>query len=81
MPSLADLKPLVDDVREQLPNIDSPLLVIQSRNDNVVDPDSANVIYDNAASGKKQIEWFEKSGHVITLGPEKEASPRYIAIS
>lgn len=72
MPSLADLKPLVDNVREQLPNIEAPLLVVQSRNDNVVDPDSANVIYENAASSKKQIEWFEKSGHVITLGPEKQ---------
>ncbi len=72
MPSLADLTKLVDDVRGQLPEIEAPLLVIQSRNDEVIDPDSATVIYDNAASEKKQIEWFEKSGHVITLGPEKE---------
>ena len=40
--------------------------------DEVIDPDSANVIYDNAESDEKQIEWYEKSGHVITLGPEKE---------
>ena len=72
MPSLADLKPLVDEVKEQLPAIDAPLLVIQSRNDEVIDPDSANIIYDNASSEEKQIEWYEKSGHVITLGPEKE---------
>lgn len=72
MPSLADLKPLVDDVKDQLPDIEAPLLVIQSRNDDVIDPDSANIIYENASSEEKQIEWYEKSGHVITLGPEKE---------
>ncbi|MCM3745354.1 carboxylesterase [Sporosarcina luteola] len=72
MPSLDDLRTLVDDVRMELPEVESPLLVVQSRNDEVIDPDSANVIYDNAASDQKQIEWFEKSGHVITLGPEKE---------
>lgn len=72
MPSLAELTPLVDEVKGQLPEIETPLLVIQSRKDAVIDPDSANVIYDNAASDNKQIEWFEKSGHVITLGPEKE---------
>lgn len=72
MPSLADLKPLVDEVKEQLPAIDAPLLVIQSRNDDVIDPNSANIIYENASSEEKQIEWYEKSSHVITLGPEKE---------
>lgn len=72
MPSLADLTELVDDVREQLSDVNSPLLVIQSRKDGVIDPNSANVIYENASSVNKQIEWFEKSGHVITLGPEKE---------
>ena len=40
--------------------------------DDVIDTDSANVIYDNAESEDKQIKWYEKSGHVITLGPEKE---------
>jgi carboxylesterase len=72
MPSLAELTMLVDDVKEQLPEIDAPLLVIQSRNDEVIDSGSANVIYENAASERKQIKWYEKSGHVITLGPEKE---------
>lgn len=72
MPSLSELSTLVDDVRESLPHVEAPLFVVQSRNDEVIDVNSANVIFDNASSEEKQIKWFEKSTHVITLGPEKE---------
>ncbi|MDN4608622.1 alpha/beta hydrolase [Sporosarcina highlanderae] len=72
MPALSELSPLVDSVRDQLPSVEAPLFVVQSRNDEVIDVNSANVIFDNASSADKEIKWFEKSTHVITLGPEKE---------
>ena len=72
MPSLADLRELIYDVRDHVDHIYAPLFVTQGSLDNVIEPDSANVIYENAESDEKQIKWYEQSGHVITLGPEKE---------
>ncbi|MCG7336202.1 carboxylesterase [Sporosarcina sp. ACRSM] len=71
MPSLADLRGLVEDVRNHVDHIYAPLFVVQATNDEVIDPDSANIIYNEAESEDKQIKWYEESGHVITLGPEK----------
>ena len=38
----------------------------------MIDPDSANDHLRQGRIEEKQIKWYEKSGHVITLGPEKE---------
>lgn len=73
MHSLPALRSLVYDTRDELEKVEAPLFVVQSRDDEVIDVESANVIYDEASSTKKDLQWFEKSGHVITLGPEKEA--------
>lgn len=72
MESLADLRALIADVKEQVDHIYAPLFVVQGRLDNVINTDSANVIYDNAESTQKQIKWYENSGHVITLDKEKK---------
>ena len=50
----------------------APILVIQSRNDNVINPDSANIIYNSVESIDKKLSWYENSGHVITLDNEKD---------
>ena len=72
MPSLNDLRALIEDVREHVDHIYAPLFVVQGSLDDVIDPNSATVIYDNAESDDKQMKWYEQSGHVITLGSEKE---------
>jgi len=71
MPSLEELRSLVYDVRNHIDHIYAPLFVVQATEDDVIDTDSANVIYDNTESEKKHMKWYEESGHVITLGPEK----------
>lgn len=71
MPSLEELRALVYDVRDHIDHIYAPLFVVQATNDDVIDTDSANVIYDNTESDIKNIKWYEQSGHVITLEPEK----------
>jgi carboxylesterase len=71
MSSLEELRALVYDVRDQIDHIYAPLFVVQATNDDVIDTDSANVIYANTESEEKYIKWYEQSGHVITLGPEK----------
>lgn len=72
MPSLAELRELVYDVRDHVDHIYAPTMVVQGSLDDVIDPDSANVIYNQIQSDEKSIHWYEKSGHVITLGPEKQ---------
>ncbi len=71
MPGLDGLQSMVQDVRNQVNCIYTPLLVVQSRHDGVIDPNSAQIIYDEAESTFKELQWYEESGHVITLGPEK----------
>lgn len=71
MPSLPQLQQLVVDVRNELDLIYTPVLVVQSRNDEIIDPQSAHIIYNEVESLDKQLIWFENSGHVITLDKEK----------
>jgi len=72
MPSLLDLQKFVHDVRQDLDLIYAPILVIQSRNDEIINPESAHIIYENVESLDKKLIWFEESGHVVTLDREKD---------
>lgn len=72
MPSLTDLRALIHDVRDHVDHVYAPLFVVQATKDEVIDTDSATIIYNEAESEDKRIEWYKNSGHVITLGPEKE---------
>lgn len=72
MPSLPDLQKLVKDVRSEVDLLYAPLFVVQAENDNIIDPKSAHYIYEEAQSNMKEIKWYKQSGHVITLGREKD---------
>lgn len=72
MPALPQLQQLISDVRHSIDLLYAPLFVIQSRHDEIIDPLSAHTIYGQAESLDKHIKWFEQSGHVITLGQEKD---------
>ncbi len=63
---------LLDEVRDGLDEIHAPLFVVQARKDQMIDTASAEVIYQQASSENKTIKWYEQSGHVITVGKEKE---------
>ncbi len=72
MPSLPDLRNLIYDVRDNIDHIYTPTFVTQGTLDRVISPDSATIIYNEIQADDKELKWYEKSGHVITLGPEKE---------
>lgn len=72
MPSLPELQKLVSDVRAEVDLVYAPLFVVQAANDNIIDPKSAHYIYEEAQSNMKDMKWYEQSGHVITLGREKD---------
>jgi carboxylesterase len=72
MQTLKALQALIADVRDNIDMIYAPTFVVQARHDKMINTESANIIYENIESTKKQIKWYEESGHVITLDQEKE---------
>ncbi|PKM90356.1 MAG: carboxylesterase [Firmicutes bacterium HGW-Firmicutes-12] len=68
---LVSLFELIDKVKPELGVIGAPALIIQSTDDNTVKPESATYIYEQLGSENKKLLWLKKSGHVITLGMER----------
>jgi len=56
----------------QLPNISVPLLIVQSRQDQVVRPDNAHIIFDRVTSHDKRILWLERGGHIAAEDYDKQ---------
>lgn len=67
-----DMGPYIESVRQQIDFIYTPTMVVQARHDEMINPHSANVIFENVQSETKQLNWYEKSGHVITLDKERD---------
>lgn len=72
MKTLKDLRAFVQDVRNCIDMIYAPTFVIQARHDQVIDPNSANIIFNEIESNEKDLKWYEESGHVITLDKERD---------
>ncbi|MBO8176210.1 MAG: carboxylesterase [Bacillus sp. (in: Bacteria)] len=72
MKTLKALQQLIADVRQNVDMIYAPTFVVQARHDNMINTDSANIIYNEVESDVKELKWYEESGHVITLDKEKE---------
>lgn len=72
MNTLKEVQELITDVREHVDLVYAPTFVVQARNDHMINPDSANIIYHEVESPQKEIKWYEESGHVITFDKEKD---------
>lgn len=70
--SLSSLLNLIKHVDALLPSVTVPTLVIQSRKEHTVEPESAQYIYDKLGSTEKQLVWLNKSGHIVTLDIERD---------
>ncbi|MBP3400411.1 MAG: alpha/beta fold hydrolase [Selenomonadales bacterium] len=70
--SVQSLMALIDTVRRELPRLDKPILILQSRREHTVDPVSAQIIYDEVGSKDKKLRWLERSGHSIVTDQERE---------
>lgn len=70
---LTSLFVLLKECKERLlAQIKIPCLVMQSKVEHTVQPQSAQYIYDNLAAVQKKLVWFECSGHILTLDCEHE---------
>lgn len=70
--TLKELSEALDTIKDQVDEVFDQILVIQAENDNMIDPQSANYIYEHVDSDDKNIKWYSESGHVITIDKEKE---------
>lgn len=70
--TLKALQELISDVRENVDMIYAPTFVVQAIHDKMINPESANIIYNEVESPIKEIKWYEESGHVITLDKERD---------
>jgi carboxylesterase len=72
MNTLKGLQGLIKEVRENVDTVYAPTFVVQSTVDEMINTDSANIIYNEVQSDQKRLKWYENSTHVITLGQEKD---------
>ncbi|UOQ85245.1 alpha/beta hydrolase [Gracilibacillus salinarum] len=59
-------------VKDNIDILYTPTLVAQAKQDEMINPDSANYIYENVESDNKQIKWYENAGHAITFSKAKD---------
>ena len=63
---------LIERVKEVLPAIQIPALILHSLNDRTADAESAIYIRENLGSAQKRLVWLKSSGHLIPLGEERD---------
>lgn len=70
--SVAELVEMIEVMKEKLPEVSEPILIIQSLEDMTVKPESGKYIVDNVASENKTLVLFEKGNHVLVRGNQQE---------
>lgn len=70
--SISELNILINQMQKALPQVNVPVFLVHSRDDNYVIKDSMQQIYDRLGTPEKQMMWVEGSGHVITREPARE---------
>jgi carboxylesterase len=66
---------LTEETRKHLAEVKTPALIMQSRNDALLAPESVEIIYNRIStpSEQKRVVWFEKTGHDMFFDCEREA--------
>jgi carboxylesterase len=60
-------------IEGHLPEVHVPIRILQSKQDSIVAPESAAIIYEQVSSRIREIRWFERSGHEMMQDMEREA--------
>jgi carboxylesterase len=79
--AIAELLEFAQVTRRRLPEIRVPTLIMQSRRDTTVAPESAQIIYDAISTppDQKRIAWFEVTEHEMFRDCEREATVQTVA--
>ncbi len=62
---------LIQRLRPELKDIQTPTLIIQSKADTVVEPSGAQYLFDQLASPRRDLKWLQTSDHIIPLDEER----------
>ena len=62
---LVELRRAIDDLKKNLDKVTAPVAILQGKQDPIVDPASAEVIFKKIASQKKWLHWIESERHGI----------------
>jgi carboxylesterase len=72
--SLAEMVHYINKIKNIIPDITPTTLIIQSRNDPRLKPESAQYVYDNIGSENKEILWLDSYYHVLIIDQIDEAN-------
>lgn len=72
VPMFEKLHTFFTNMQKELDMIYTSAMVVQAMKDEMINPESANYIYNQLSSTKKELKWYEESGHVITMGKERD---------
>lgn len=75
--ALFELRRAIDDLNRNLHKVTCPIAVLQGSDDQVVDPKSAQIIYDKVATTEKVLHWVESRRHGL-LNENSEETYRQI---
>lgn len=68
-----ELARVVDRARAAASRVETPTLVIQSRQDNRIPPEAAERAFSLFAAGDRRLMWTEGNGHIITVDYGRQA--------
>lgn len=77
--SLDSLNRAIRIVRKDLKRVTCPALLMQSVKDRTVTPESVNIIEAGLTRTPAKVIYWANSGHILTLGPERESVAAEIA--
>lgn len=70
--AVGQLRGLLQATTAVLPKVTAPALVIHSRGDTGVPAANPDYIFSHLGSAQKDQFWLERSGHIVTEGPERQ---------
>ena len=70
--SVHELVDLINDVKKILPQVNTPILIMQGEEDHTVQPRSARFIMDNVGSTEKKIITVPNAGHLLPFAEQRE---------
>jgi carboxylesterase len=59
-------------IASRLPELHVPIRILQSKKDQIVAPEAANIIYERVSSPHRGIVWYQESGHEMMQDLEAE---------
>lgn len=70
---LTDINEFTTTVFNQLGTVKQPTLLVQAGKDQMIDPQDVYLIQKALVQSETQVKWYPESGHVITVGPARQA--------